>query len=97
MHDLFVDRNAQVAGVFFVTQKCALRAVMLDARGCELINFAGGDARLNEIGDFIQDFASDDARRPHGLEIAFVFNAHLTAAPPRQKRPLILPRFRKPS
>src|SRR2546425_919205 len=77
VHDFVVDRNANVARIFPVTQERALGSVMFDARRGIEVNLPGRDARSDERRHFIEDPAGDGAGRPHGFKIAFAFQNDL--------------------
>ena len=81
MDDLFVDRDADVAGVFTraivarmaITQKGTFCAVMLDPAGSVVVHFLSADPRPDERADFLEDGAGDGAGGPHLFEVSFGF------------------------
>src|SRR5439155_12750929 len=77
MHDFDVDRNANVARIFPVTQERAFGPVMYDAGRSIEIDLPGRDARRDEGRHFIEDPAGDGAGRPHRFKVAFAFQNDL--------------------
>jgi hypothetical protein len=69
VNDFFIHRQANVAGIFAIPQKCALRAMRFNAAGSEFVNLAGGDTRLNERGNFLQHRGGNFPRGSHRLDV----------------------------
>src|SRR5260221_4721129 len=70
MDNLLVDRDAHLARKFTIPQKGAASAVMLHARGGEVIHLLGGDARLNKGGNLLEHRAGHRTSRPHCFQIS---------------------------
>ena len=93
MHDLFVDRNADLAGVFSVSQKGAFCAVMLNPARRILIHLFGGEAWFNKGCYLAEHRACYGAGRPHRFEISLVFqddHVALNLRNPRSNETFIL-------
>src|SRR5258708_6534812 len=53
MDNLFINRNANVARVLAVAQKCTFCSVMLNAVSGKLVDLPGSHARLDRLGNLV--------------------------------------------
>ena len=66
--DLVVDGDADVAGEAAIVEEGAASAPVVDQARGELVDFAGGNARHDGEGNFLEDFAGRAATDAHALD-----------------------------
>src|SRR5664280_2671444 len=91
VNDLVIHRNTYLTRILAISQKRALRAIMLDPRSRKLVHILRRHSGLNKSGNLFKDGASHRAGWPHRFQVP------LTLQNDHQNRPRSRPFFRKPS
>ena len=68
VHDLVVDRDADVAGKAAIIEERAAPAPFVDQARGELVDLAGGNARHDGQGNFLENLAGRAATDAHALD-----------------------------
>ena len=73
MYDLVVERNAKMPGESAVSVKARFDAVTVAVVDDEIVDFAGGDSRLDGIGADVADLGGHTARLAHPVDLRLRF------------------------
>jgi hypothetical protein len=77
VHDLFIDRDAEVTRKLPVTQERAARPVLPNPFGRKLIDRPRRDSGANELANFFQDSLRQHTGRTHQSQVALALEDDL--------------------